>query len=180
MKKTFILLGCLFAFVLMTNAQNVTKKINKTNNKISNTDTAVQGTSAAINNASGTLSGAGSALSNFGNTLGSMVKKKSKPGAAKTAAAADSATMAKQAAANAIIISITGADYPSLKKLKESLKAVAGVQSVDMNYNSTGSSLSIATAKKADDLWDGVPDDIAAHYNIISMNGNAINVSYKK
>ncbi len=180
MKTTFILLSCLFAFMLTTNAQNVAGKINKTNNKINNTDTAVNATSAAINSSTSTLSTAGSALSNFGNTLGGMVKKKHKPGTAKTAAETDSAAQAKQVAANTIIISIAGADYTSLKKLKESLKVITGVHSVDMNYNSTGSSLSIVSNKKADDLWDGVSDDVAAHYNINSMNGNAINVAYKK
>lgn len=179
MKKTFTLLSCLLVFISITSAQSVAGKIKKTNSKINNTDTAVNATSDAINNSTSTLSNAGSALSNFGNTLGGMVKKKHKTDVAKTTAT-DSTTLAKQAAANTIMISITGADYASLKKLKENLKAVAGVQSVDMNYNSGGSSLSINYNKKADDLWDGLSDDIATHYNIISMNGNTINVAYKK
>ena len=178
MKKTFILFSCLFAFILIAGAQSVASKINKTNNKINNTDTAVNATSDAINNASGTLSNAGNALNNFANTLGGMIKKKPKQGTAKTT---DTATQVKQTVnANTIIISIAGADYTSLKKLKDSLKAVTGVQSVEMNYNSAGSSLSIASDKKADDLWDVLSDNIATHYNIISMNANAINVAYKR
>ncbi|MBE7172645.1 MAG: hypothetical protein INR73_18845 [Williamsia sp.] len=179
MKEILTVFVCLFTFILTLSAQSIDSKIKKTNSKLSNTDTAVQGTTAVINNASGTLGNAGHALSNLGNTIGSMVKRKPKPSAGKTASATDSAAQAKQVAAYTIMISITGADYASLKKLKESLKAVAGVQSVDMNYKPAGSSLSVTADKKADDLWDGLSDDIAAHYSIVSMNANTINIAYK-
>ncbi len=179
MKRILTVFICLLTFILTLSAQSIDSKIKRTNSKISHTDTAVQGTTTVINNASGTLDNAGNALSNFTNTIGSMVRRKPKQGAGKMVGATDSAAQTKQVAANTIMISITGADYVSLKKLKESLKAVAGVQSVDMNYKSAGSSLSITGDKKADDLWDGLSDDIASHYNIVSMNGNTINIAYK-
>ena len=176
-----MLFSWLLACSLMAGAQSVTNKINSANNKINNTDTSLNNTSVAINNTSNTVSNAGTAFGNLGRTIFGKTNKKAKTDVAKTVTATDSTTQAKQAGtANTIIISIAGADYPTVKKLRESIKSVAGVQSVDMNFNATGSSLSIASGKKADDLWDGLSNDLLAHYNVISMNDNSINVTYKK
>ena len=178
MKKKLLLLTCLSAFVLTANAQNIVDKINKTNDKINNTGTAINHTSDAINNSSKTVSNAGNALSNFGKSVGGLTKRKQKKETGKSAATSDSAKQAEKA--NIVKITIAGVDYASLKKLKESLKSVPGVQSIEMNFSSSGSSLSVASDKNADDLWAGVPNDVSIHYNIISLNNDSISVAYKQ
>ena len=180
------MLICALALTLSSVAQDakqgVANKINNTNKKINNTDSAVTGTSSAINGTSGVITGAGNAIGNLGGSIAGLFKKKQKANASKGFSNITDSTAVSAARTgneNAIVISIAGVDYAKLKKLTDSLKAVAGVQSVNMTYSSARSSLNILYNKKAGDLWDGLSDAISKQYNIISLNDTAISITYK-
>ena len=69
MKKIFTLLAVLIVFVVITNAQSVADKINKTNDNVNNASNSINNTSNAINNTS-------NAVSNLSNTMGGFFKGK--------------------------------------------------------------------------------------------------------
>jgi hypothetical protein len=162
-------------------AQSAATKINRTVSKLDSNNNAINNTTNAITNTS-------AAVGNMGKTIGGIFKSKKKesqqvqspsegPSAAPVSAPQNNAA---QNNVNTIFITIRGVDYTKLKLTKDNIKSIAGVQTVDMTFNASSSSLSVQYSGKADQLWEALPENVTKMYNLTNMDGNNISAECKK
>jgi hypothetical protein len=71
-------------------------------------------------------------------------------------------------------------DNVNLSQLKESIKKVKGVKSVNMHYNASTARLEIAFKGKPTELWDNVPPLIRSRFKLIEALENKIILQHNK
>jgi hypothetical protein len=171
MKNIIFFIAVLFCFESVI-GQPSANKLNKTAVKLDSNSNAINNTSNAVSNTS-------AALNNMGKTIGGIFKSKKKE-KIQTQAPAPEAGLSTEAATPTIIITIQNVDYAKLKTMKDSIKAISGVHTVDMTFNPTASSLSVGYSGKADELWDALPKRITEMYNLTKLESNSISAEFKK
>lgn len=78
-----------------------------------------------------------------------------------------------------IMISDIDYDNAGLSMLKEGLKKVKGVKSVQMNYKAPNAVLEVAFKGKATDVWDNLPSSSKSTFKLMEMNDNSIILKQK-
>lgn len=80
-----------------------------------------------------------------------------------------------------ITIVIPDIDYDNINLLllKEHIKKVKGVRSVEMNYNSSTAKLEVAFRGKPTDLWDNIHADVRMKFKLIEAGENNITLNHK-
>jgi hypothetical protein len=172
MKNIIFFIATLFCFTTII-GQRTANKINKTAVKLDSNTNALNNTSAAVSNTS-------AAIGNMGKTIGDIFKSKKKEKYQTQTPSPEAGPSAQATAANTIIITILGADYAKLKLTKDNIKAIAGVQSVDMTFSQDNSSLNVSYSGKADALWEALPNNITSMYNLMKLESNSISAQCKK
>ncbi|MEO6148991.1 MAG: hypothetical protein ABIN95_02955 [Mucilaginibacter sp.] len=125
-----------------------------------NAATGVTGVTGSVDNALGTANKVGETM---GKLKGLFGKKKAKE--AEAAAAAQAAQNALTAALNAApaapalapgskitVVTVSGADFATLKKLNENIKACGIVQDSKMKFSSTASTIEVTHTSSTDEL----------------------------
>lgn len=79
-----------------------------------------------------------------------------------------------------IIISGTTYDNPDLTSLKNYLKTKTDIAGIKTAFNNSTATLTLTSAKDADDLWDDIPDEKKSAFNIISIDSKIIKLQSAK
>lgn len=156
---------------------------------------ASAGTAGAVGSVDNAVGTANAAVETMGKLKGLFGKKKAKEAEAAAAAAAALAAT-NQAAVNAALtatpalpagvkittVTVTGADFATLKKLDESIEACATVQDSKMKFNSTASTIEVTHKESTDDLlklMQQTSKDIFTEKNVESLEDGKISLKLK-
>lgn len=142
-------------------AQGLLGKLVSTASKVDNAASTANGAAATVDNAVNTATQVSGAV---GKIRGLFGKKKNKEAEAAAAAAATQVVqavnqaapaLANAAAANAgkvTVVSVAGADFATLKKLNEGIKACANVQDTKMKFSGNASTIEVTHGQSTDEL----------------------------
>ncbi len=169
------LLFILFLFLCINNlsAQSVAKKIANTSGHLDSTNNSLNSASNTINGTSGAITNTANAVKNLGTVFGIHGGKKNKP-------QEQAVTKDSLAGFNPITISISGINYDKLEITQDSIQALQGVKSVDMNYNATGSTINVLYNGKTSQLWHSLSPAIKSMFEVQTQDATSITVQYKK
>ena len=153
--------------------QSTATKLNKTAVKLDSSSNAINSTTNAVSNTS-------AALNNMGKTVGEIFKSKKKEKYQTQTPSPEAGLTSGATASSTIVITIQKVDYSKLKTMKDSIKVISGVHTVEMTFNPATSSLSVGYSGKADELWDALPQRITDMYNLTKLESNSISAELKK
>jgi hypothetical protein len=79
----------------------------------------------------------------------------------------------------AILIRDIDYDDESLALLKETIKKLKGVRSVEMRYKSASAMLAVSYKGKSTDLWDQLPVDARKAFKLVEAGDNTLTLQHK-
>ena len=79
-----------------------------------------------------------------------------------------------------IVVSDIDYDNINLAQLKDNLKKVKGVRSVDIKFNGTTATMEIAYKGEATNVWDSLPVTTKSAFKVSEIGDKNIKLSYKQ
>ncbi|RCH55567.1 hypothetical protein DJ568_06655 [Mucilaginibacter hurinus] len=184
---TFIL-AFLVLSVSSTMAQGLLGTLTKAATGTNNAASGVSGVTGSVDNAVGT---ANAAVETVGKLKGLFGKKKAKEAeaAAAAAAAAAQAALAAVPAAPALapgqkitVVTVAGADFATLKKLNENIKACGIVADTKMKFSSEASTIDVTHTASTDELLKLMQEtskDVFTEKNLAGLEDGKISLKLK-
>lgn len=167
-QKAFAVTACLFC-CLVASTQSTTQKVSNTiaNGawKANQAKNAVGDTKEAVDDVKKMAEGI------FGKK-----KKKDKEQQPEKPAVAE----VKPAATPMMLITIANVEYAKLKELEEVLKSLNGVTSTSKKFSTASSSIEVGYGGKADELWELIPKEYKAMYDLKDLADGKITLEAKK
>ncbi len=170
--KITILLAFLFCISNLS-AQTVAKKISNTSSHLDSANNSLNSASKTINGTSGAITSTSEAIKNLGNVFGIHGGKKNKQ-------KGEGNVKDSLAGFTPITISLSGINYDNLELTQDSIQAISGVKSVDMNYNAVGSTINVLYNGKSSQLWHCLSPAVKSMFEVQSEDATSIAVQYKK
>lgn len=179
-KRFLLFLGLLTANNL--SAQTTTDKINTGAYKVYSGASSVNNANNAVNNAAGTVANTKETVKNVKKVLtGVFGGKKDKATEPETKKDTVATKVIPPTAISNISFSIIGIDYPKLRLVEDSIKAIPGVKNTAKKFNAVeASTIEIQFAGQPDELWDLLPENLKGMFNLKNINDKMITLETKK
>lgn len=163
-RKGIILLVVGIALCSYATAQQVASKIN-------NGATKAAQTKKTVDDAKG-------AVADVKNTFNGLFGKKKPKEQAKEPPVAETPIVSP--AAKTTSIEIGNIEYGKLKELEEAIKSLSGVTSTNKKFSAALSSIEVAYNGKADELWELLPKELRAMFELKDLSDGKIILETKK